>query len=173
MRRGCAPYTKSHPPPPPNPPRPQRLALPQRHHTSRPQRQLTLLRSPSGHRLLARRLRSPPYLHPQRGHTLRHPWPPPLLPPRPPPRRRRSPRERRLLIKRDRTPLTSSTVAIWDSINTALQATLIQRVVCRPDNNLTLIAMETVKAASLSNRVSSFLHLIPGTTTVCLDFPTV
>ena len=33
--------------------------------------------------------------------------------------------------------------------------------------------METVKAASLNNKVSSFLHLIPGTTTVRLDFPTV
>ena len=82
-------------------------------------------------------------------------------------------RERRLLIKRDGTPLTSSTVAIRDSINTALQATLIQRVVCRPDNNLTLIIMETVKVASLSNKVSSFLHLIPGTTTIRLDFLTV
>ena len=78
-------------------------------------------------------------------------------------------RKRRLLIKRDGSPLTSSTVAIWDSINTALQATLIQCVVCRPDNNLTLITMETVKAASLSNKVSSFLHLIPGTATVRLD----
>ena len=82
-------------------------------------------------------------------------------------------RERRLLIKRDGTPLTSSTVAIRDSINTALQATLIQRVVCRPDNNLTLVTMETVKAASLSKKVSSFLHLIPGTTTIHLDFPNV
>ena len=82
-------------------------------------------------------------------------------------------RERRLLIKRDGTPLTSSTVAIQDSINTSLQATLIQRIVCRPDNIITLITMETVKAASLSNKVSSFLHLIPGTTTVRLDFPTV
>ena len=81
-------------------------------------------------------------------------------------------RERRLLIKRDGTPLTSSTVAIRDSINTAFQATLIQSVVCRPDNNLTLITRETVKAASLSNIVSSFLHLIPGTTTVGLEFPT-
>ena len=82
-------------------------------------------------------------------------------------------REHRLLIKRGGTPLTFSTVAIRDSINTALQAILIQRVVCRPDNNLTLITMETVRAASLSNKVSSFLHLIPGTTTVHLDFPTV
>ena len=82
-------------------------------------------------------------------------------------------RERRLLIKRDGTPLTYSTVTIRDSINTALQANLIQRVVCRPDNNLTLITMETVKAASLCNKVSSFLQLIPGTTTVCRDFLTM
>ena len=82
-------------------------------------------------------------------------------------------RERCLLIRRDGTPLATSTVAIRDSINTALQATLIQCVVCRPANNLTLITMETVKAALLSNKVSSFLHLIPGTTTVHLDIPTV
>ena len=81
--------------------------------------------------------------------------------------------ERRLLIKRDGTPPTSSTVAIRDSINAAHQATLIQPVVCWPDNNLTLITMDTVKAASLSNKVSSILHLISGTTTVRLDFPTV
>ena len=81
--------------------------------------------------------------------------------------------ERHLLIRRDRFPLPSSTLAIQDSINTALQATLIQRVVCRLDNNFSLITMDTVKAASLSNKVSSFLHLIPGTTTVHLDFPTV
>ena len=106
-----------------------------------------------------------------------HPAPPAATssPPAPPQAQAKeiTRRERRLLIKRDGTPLTSSTVAIRDSINTALQATLIQRVVCRPDNNLTLITMETVKAASLSNKVSSFLHLIPGTTTVRLDFPTV
>ena len=52
-------------------------------------------------------------------------------------------RERRLLIKWDGTLLATSTVTIRDSINTALQATLIQLVVCRPDNNLTLITMET------------------------------
>ena len=82
-------------------------------------------------------------------------------------------RERRLLIKRDGTPLTSSTVAIRDSINTAVQATLIQRGVSRPDINLTLITMKMVKAALFSNKVSSFLHLIPSTTTVRLDFPTL
>ena len=82
-------------------------------------------------------------------------------------------RERCLLIRRDGSLHTSSTITIWDSIKTALQATLIQRVVCRPDNNLTLITMDTVKAASLSSKIFSFLHLIPGTTTVHLDFPTV
>ena len=82
-------------------------------------------------------------------------------------------RERHLLIRQDGSPLTSSTVAIRDSINTALQATLIQHVVCRPDNNLTLITMDTVKAASLNSKVPSFLHLIPGTTSVRVDFPTV
>ena len=43
---------------------------------------------------------------------------------------------------------------------------------CRPTNDLTLITMETVKASSLSSKVSQFLHLIPGTTTVQLDNPT-
>ena len=96
-------------------------------------------------------------------------------PPTPPPPKVKeiTHREPCLLIRRDGTPLTSSTVAVRDSINTGLQATLIQRVVCRLDNNLTIITMKTVKAASLSNKVSSFLHLIPGTTTVRLDFPTV
>ena len=82
-------------------------------------------------------------------------------------------RERRLLIKREGTALTSSNVAIRDSINAALQATLIQRVVCGPDNNLKLITMETVKAALLINKGFSFLNLISGTTTVCMEFPTV
>ena len=67
----------------------------------------------------------------------------------------------------------SLSLVVLTCINTALQATLIQRVACQPDNNLTHITMETVKAAWFSNKVSSFLHLIPGTTTVRLDFPTV
>ena len=54
-----------------------------------------------------------------------------------------------------------------------LSRPLIQHVFCGPDNNLTLITMDTVQAASRSNKVSSFLHLIPGTTTFCLNFPTV
>ena len=60
-------------------------------------------------------------------------------------------------------------VTVRDSINTALQATLIQRVVCCPDNDITLITMDTVRASSLSRRVSQLLHIIPGTPSVLLD----
>ena len=81
-------------------------------------------------------------------------------------------RERRLIIKRDGSLLTTFVVTVRDSINTALQATLIQRVVCRPNNDITLITMDTVRASSLSSRVSQFSHLIPGTTSVHLDDPT-
>ena len=90
----------------------------------------------------------------------------------PPPRKGITHRERRLIIKRNSSPLTTSVVTVRDSINTALQATLIQRVVCRPNNDITLITMDTVRASSLSSRVSQFLHLIPGTTSVLLDDPT-
>src|SRR5205807_5067272 len=45
-------------------------------------------------------------------------------------------RDRRLMIKRDGSPLTTSIIAIRDSINTALQATLIQRVECNSANDL-------------------------------------
>ena len=62
-------------------------------------------------------------------------------------------------------------MGIRDSINQALQATAIQRVVTRPSGDLILITMDTVKATSLSSKVSQFLHLIPGTTTVQLDDP--
>ena len=90
----------------------------------------------------------------------------------PPPKKGITHRERCLIIKRDGSPLTTSVVTVRDSINTALQATLIQRVVCRPYNDITLITMDTVRASSLSSRVSQFLHLIPGTTSVLLDDPT-
>ena len=103
------------------------------------------------------------------------PAPPAATPPpptaTPPPKRGPTLRERRLLIKRDGSPLPTTVIAIRDSINAALQATLIQRVVCSPTNDLTLIAMESVRATSLSSRVSQFLHLIPGTLTVHLDSP--
>ena len=90
----------------------------------------------------------------------------------PPPKKGITHRKRPLIIKRDGSPLTTSVVTVRDSINTALQATLIQRVVCRPNNNITLITTDTVRAFSLSSRVSQFLHLIPGTTSVLLDDPT-
>ena len=60
---------------------------PQRHHTSWLQNLLPHLRSPSGGRLLARRIRRLPHLPPRRRHILSHPPPPPLLLPRPPARK--------------------------------------------------------------------------------------
>ena len=90
----------------------------------------------------------------------------------PPPKKGITHREHRLIIKRDRSPLTTSVVTVRDSINTALQATLIQRIVCRPNNDITLITMDTVRASSLTSRVSQFSPLIPGTTSVLLDDPT-
>jgi hypothetical protein len=80
-------------------------------------------------------------------------------------------RERKLVIKRDGTPLTTSTLAIRDSINTALNGTFIQRVECDTFHNLTFTTMDTVKATSLNSKISQFLHLIPGTATVRLDTP--
>ena len=81
-------------------------------------------------------------------------------------------RERRLIIKRDGSSLTTSTIAIRDSINTALQATLIQRIERNPANDLLFTTMDTVRATSLNSKISQFLHLVPGTTTVHLDSPT-
>src|SRR5947209_13242250 len=86
-----------------------------------------------------------------------------------PPKRAITQRERRLIIKRDDSPLPTSVIAIRDSVNSARQATLIQRVVYCPTNDLNLITMEAVKASSLSSKVSQFVHLIPGTTTLQLD----
>src|SRR5437588_5669549 len=81
-------------------------------------------------------------------------------------------RERRIIIKSDGSPLSTSTIAISDSINTALQATFIQGVERNPANDLLLITIDTVKATSLNSKISQFHHLIPGTTTVHLDSPT-
>ena len=81
-------------------------------------------------------------------------------------------RERRLIFKRDGTRLTTPLVAIRDSINSALNAVIIQRVECNPCNDLLFTTMETVRATSLNSEISQFLHLIPGTTTVHLESPT-
>ena len=75
------------------------------------------------------------------------------------------------MIKRDGSPLTTSPIAIRDSINAALATTLIQRIECNAANDLLITTMDTVKATSLNSKVSQFLHLIPGTTTVQLDSP--
>jgi hypothetical protein len=80
-------------------------------------------------------------------------------------------RERKLIIKRDGSKLSSSTTSIRDSINTALNSTTVQRVEVDILNNITLITMDTVKATSLNTKAAQFLHLIPGTTTVQLDSP--
>ena len=70
---------------------------------------------------------------------------------------------------RDGSALTTSIIAIRDNINAALQATLIQRVECNSANDILITTMDTVKATSLNSKISQFLHLIPGTTTVQLD----
>src|ERR1700709_485182 len=81
-------------------------------------------------------------------------------------------RERRLLVKRDGSPLPTSTISLRDQINTALGSTFIQRIEGDTLNNITLITMETIKATALNSRASTFLHLIPGTSSVHLDTPT-
>jgi hypothetical protein len=75
------------------------------------------------------------------------------------------------MIKGDGSPLTTSVIAIRDSMNAALNATLIQRVEWNPTNHLTFTTMDTVKATSLNSKISQFLHLFPGVTTVHLDSP--
>src|SRR5205807_4782811 len=56
------------------------------------------------------------------------------------------------------------------SINKALSATYVQTISLE-GGNLTITTMDSVKATTLNSRVSAFLHLIPGTTTVHLDSP--
>jgi hypothetical protein len=97
--------------------------------------------------------------------------PSPATPKAPSPKKGLTLRERRLTIKRDGTPLTTTNIAIRDSVNTALQATLIQRVERNAVHDLLITTMDTVKATSLNSKISQFLHLIPGTTTSHLDAP--
>jgi hypothetical protein len=75
------------------------------------------------------------------------------------------------MIKRDASPLTTSVIAIRDSINAALNATLIQCVECNPANYLMFTTMNMVKATSLNSKICQFLHLIPSVTTVYSDSP--
>jgi hypothetical protein len=80
-------------------------------------------------------------------------------------------REHRLMIKRDGSPLTTSVIAIRESINRGLNATLIQPVECNPANHLMFTTMDTVNMTSLSSKISQFLHIIHGVTTIHLDSP--
>jgi hypothetical protein len=75
------------------------------------------------------------------------------------------------MIKRDGSPLTISNITIRDSINPALNATLIQGVECNSANHLMFTTKDMAKATSLNSRISQFLHLIAGVTTVYLDCP--
>ena len=96
---------------------------------------------------------------------------PQTTPKAPSPKKGLTLRERRLLIKRDGSALTTSIIAIRDNINAALQATLIQRVECNSANDMPITTMDTVNATSLNSKISQFLHLIHGTTTIQLDSP--
>src|SRR6266849_320255 len=80
-------------------------------------------------------------------------------------------RERRLLIKRDGTPLPTSNISLRDQINSALGTTYVQCIEGDTLNSLTLITMDTVKATTLNSKASTFLHLIPGTSSVHLETP--
>jgi hypothetical protein len=80
-------------------------------------------------------------------------------------------RERRLLIKRDGSDLPTSTISLRDQINSALGSTFVQRIEGDALNNITLITMDMIKATALNSRASTFLHLIPGTSSVHLDTP--
>src|SRR5205807_8643683 len=86
------------------------------------------------------------------------------------PRKGPTMRERRFTIKRDGSPLLPTALELRDSINKALSATLVQTVSFE-GGNVTFTTMDSVKATSLNSKVSAFLHLIPGTTTVHLHSP--
>ncbi|RPB04545.1 hypothetical protein L873DRAFT_1786326 [Choiromyces venosus 120613-1] len=80
-------------------------------------------------------------------------------------------RERKLIIKRDGSPLTPTAMELRDAINGALSSTYVQTVFLS-GGNVTLTTMESVKVTSLNSKASAFLHLITGATTVHLDTPT-
>jgi hypothetical protein len=80
-------------------------------------------------------------------------------------------REHRLMVKRNSSHLTTCLIAIRYSINTTLNATLIQQVKCNPVNHLMFTTKDKVKAILLNSCIPLFLHLIPGVTTVYLNSP--
>src|SRR5437588_10970438 len=94
----------------------------------------------------------------------------PTQPKSAPPKKGITMRERRLVIKRDNSPLATTAVELRDSINKALSATYVQTISLE-GGNVTITTMDSVKATTLNSKVSAFLHLIPATTTVHLDSP--
>jgi hypothetical protein len=79
----------------------------------------------------------------------------------------------RFMDKRDGSRLITSVITSRDSINAALNATLIQCVECNRANYLMVTTMDRVKTTLLNSKMSQFLDLIPGITTVYLDAPSV
>ncbi|RPA88945.1 hypothetical protein L873DRAFT_1796399 [Choiromyces venosus 120613-1] len=79
-------------------------------------------------------------------------------------------RERRLVIQCNGSPLPLTMMKLWDAINKALSSTYIQTI-SLTGGNFTITTMDSVKATSLNSKASTFLHLIPGTTTIHLDTP--
>ena len=88
----------------------------------------------------------------------------------PPHKKAPTTRERRLIVKREGTPLTMSALDLRHAINKALAGTYVQMVTVK-GLTVTLTTMESTKATLLNSRVGSFLHLIPGTVSVHLDMP--
>ncbi|RPB00180.1 hypothetical protein L873DRAFT_1843143 [Choiromyces venosus 120613-1] len=81
-------------------------------------------------------------------------------------------RERRLIIKRNSSPLTPTAMGLRDAINRAISSTHVQTV-SLTGGNITITTMESIKATLLNSKASAFLHLIPGATTIYLDTLTI
>jgi hypothetical protein len=79
--------------------------------------------------------------------------------------------ERRLMIRRDGSLLITLVIAIRDSINSAINATLIQCLECNLLNDLIFTTMDTVKVTLLNSKIPQFLDNIPDITINYLDSP--
>ena len=79
-------------------------------------------------------------------------------------------RERRLFIKREGGPISTTMLQLRDDINQALAGTYVKTLSLKGDM-VTLTTMELIRTTMLNSKIGSFLHLIPGTTSVHLDTP--
>jgi len=86
------------------------------------------------------------------------------------PRKGITARERRLIVKREGSPLNKTELELRNEINTALTGTYIQTVSVK-GNTITINTMESIRATLVNSKVGTFLHLIPGTVSVHLDTP--